>query len=178
MKEKVSRMIAYILRHNPYKFNIKLCSKGWTSVDSLIKVLNKKFDGISLKYIETLVKTDEKQRYSLVDGLIRANQGHSIKGITAYDTTPKKPPNELYHGTAYQFIGSIKKNGLIPMNRHHVHLSRDVDTAEEVAARNSLTPVVLKIDALKMHKDMHIFYVSDNNVWLTSIIPWIYITIL
>jgi putative RNA 2'-phosphotransferase len=86
----------------------------------------------------------------------------------------QEPPETLYHGTVEWFMASILKVGLIRGKRHHVHLSRDVETATKVGARRG-KPVILRIDAGRMHHDGHKFYLSANGVWLTDAVPPIYL---
>lgn len=56
------------------------------------------------------------------------------------------------------------------MNRTHVHLSPDRETATRVGARRG-RPVVLSVDAGAMHRGGHTFWVSANGVWLTDAVP-------
>jgi putative RNA 2'-phosphotransferase len=56
------------------------------------------------------------------------------------------------------------------MNRHHVHLTTDAETALQVGKRHG-KPVVLTIKAGEMHKAGYTFYVSANGVWLTGAVP-------
>ena len=65
------------------------------------------------------------------------------------------------------FLASIRQQGLQRRNRHHVHLSRDVQTATAVGKRHG-KPVVLTVTARRMHDDGFHFYLSENNVWLTE----------
>jgi len=67
-------------------------------------------------------------------------------------------------------MASISKDGLIRGKRHHVHLSKDVETATKVGGRRG-KPVILRIDAGRMHRDEHKFYLSANGVWLTDTVP-------
>jgi putative RNA 2'-phosphotransferase len=60
------------------------------------------------------------------------------------------------------------------MNRQHVHLSAEAETAKKVGQRKGKA-VILKIEAAKMHKKGHTFFVSENNVWLTDHVPPAYI---
>ena len=60
-------------------------------------------------------------------------------------------------------------NILKKMKRHHVHLSPDQHTAKAVGSRHG-SPVVIPIDAKKMAEDGHMFYKTDNNVWLTDFV--------
>lgn len=56
------------------------------------------------------------------------------------------------------------------MNRQHVHLSLDKETAIKVASRRG-KPVILTIRTGEMYKDGYLFYLSENEVWLTDNIP-------
>ena len=103
---------------------------------------------------------------------IRANQSHSIKVDVELKET--EPPAILYHGTAARFIQSIKDGGLIAKNRLYVHLSADKETALKVGRRHG-SPVVLTLNAAKMHEDGFKFYLSENGVWLTESVPAEYI---
>jgi putative RNA 2'-phosphotransferase len=80
------------------------------------------------------------------------------------------PPVVLYHGTATRFLESIREHGLRPGSRHHVHLSLDASQATTVGKRHG-KPVILEIQALKMHQNGFKFYLSENNVWLTDAVP-------
>ena len=81
------------------------------------------------------------------------------------------PPAILYHGTAFKNLESIKKEGIKKMNRQHVHLSADVETAKNVATRHSGKYIILEIDTEFMLKENCKFYLSENKVWLTDFVP-------
>ena len=54
--------------------------------------------------------------------------------------------------------------------RHHVHLSGDERTARRVGRRRG-RPVVLVVEAGRMHADGRAFFRSANGVWLTDSVP-------
>ena len=54
--------------------------------------------------------------------------------------------------------------------RHHVHLSADLETATRVGRRRG-APVILTIRAADMHAAGHVFYRSENGVWLVDQVP-------
>ena len=56
------------------------------------------------------------------------------------------------------------------MARHHVHLSADEETARRVGSRRG-RPVILRIEAARMHADNHPFFLAANGVWLTDHVP-------
>ena len=76
--ERLSKFISMILRHKPQVIGITLDEHGWADVDELIKGINETGEEVefSKDTLETIVKTDKKQRYSFSQDriLIRANQ--------------------------------------------------------------------------------------------------------
>lgn len=76
----------------------------------------------------------------------------------------------LYHGTATRFVESILREGLRPGARQYVHLSEDMAAAAAVGKRYG-KPVVLKIDALRMHQQGFRFFFAENGVWLVESVP-------
>jgi putative RNA 2'-phosphotransferase len=125
--------------------------------------------------LDDVVARDSKTRYAISDdGLrIRANQGHSLAAVDIA-LPPAMPPATLYHGTASRFVEAIRTGGLLPGARNHVHLSSSRETAVAVGARHG-KPVVLTVDAAVMQAQGHVFYVSDNGVWLTQAVPQVFI---
>jgi putative RNA 2'-phosphotransferase len=166
-----ARQLTYALRHKPEDFALTVQTGGWVDVD---KVLTS-FD-IGYGDLELIVLTDNKGRFSFSEDKkkIRANQGHSID--IDLELSAIQPPDILYHGTVEKYIPWIKKDGLRKMSRHHVHLSEDKETAEQVASRRETDNVILSIDAGKMFKDQYEFFRSENGVWLTDNVPVEYIS--
>ena len=165
--DRLSIYISMILRHRPQEAHITLDEHGWADVDELLAGVNSTGRKIDMSMLEEIVATDKKQRYSFSPDktLIRANQGHSIP--VDVELKEQEPPEILYHGTAAGFLASIEKEGLKPMGRLYVHLSKDAETAENVGKRHG-KPVVLKIHSGEMYHDGHVFYLSENGVWLTK----------
>lgn len=170
--ERISKFISMILRHRPEVIGITLDEHGWANVNELIKGINETGEEVefSKATLETIVKTDKKQRYSFSQDrtLIRANQGHSIP--VDVELEKKEPPKVLYHGTGSRFVKSIQEQGLLPMERLYVHLSTDVETATNVGKRHG-TPVIFQVNAEQMQKDGYDFFQSVNGVWLTKEVP-------
>ena len=159
-----------ILRHKPEVIGITIDEHGWANVEELIQGIAKNNPGFNKEFLEEIVRTDNKQRYSFNDDktLIRANQGHSIP--VDVELEEKEPPKILYHGTGEKYIASIDQNGLIPKSRLYVHLSKDVETAKAVGKRHG-KEVVYSINSEQMYKDGYKFYLSKNGVWLTKRVP-------
>ena len=169
----LSKKLAYILRHGARKKYLDMDVSGWIDLDQVLKVVN---DGarelISIDDIEHVVENNDKKRFSIKDGKIRANQGHSMD--IDLGLTPIKPPKILFHGTGSKSIPAITREGLKKMKRHHVHLSMDKETARKVGGRHG-KPAILEILAEKMHDDGLKFYFSENGVWLVDHVPPTYL---
>ncbi|MBS4893775.1 MAG: RNA 2'-phosphotransferase [Veillonella parvula] len=172
---KISRYISLILRHKPEIIGLKLDSRGWGSVKSLLDGLNEQGNNVTMNDLERIVREDDKQRYSFNHDKtnIRANQGHSIK--VDLELKPIKPPKILFHGTGKKYLESILSKGVIKKTRQYVHLSDNLDTAANVGLRHGEL-VVLLIDAERMYKDGIKFYLSENKVWLCNYIDPKYIS--
>lgn len=168
-QENLSKTIAFALRHRPQQFNLALNKQGWVSLESLVAGINTaKNTAITVEQILTVVANDNKQRFAVKNGMIRANQGHTVS--VNLGLTPKTPPATLFHGTIAEFVPSIRKQGLKAGKRTHVHLSATVEVATQVGARRG-NPVILTILAEQAHKAGVKFYQAENGVWLTEHLP-------
>src|SRR5947209_1792997 len=145
---RVSKYLAKYLRHAPHELGLTLQPGGWVSVDELLAAAGR--HGFRITYDELIecVETNDKRRFSFDESgdLIRANQGHSVE--VDLNLEQKQPPEVLYHGTVERFLPSIRAEGLKKGKRHHVHLSKDPETARKVGARRG-KPVILQVDAVR-----------------------------
>lgn len=165
-----SKFLSLVLRHKPEEIGLVLDQNGWASIEELIALANARGTNLSRPQIESIVENSDKQRFAIsADGMkIRANQGHSVDIVLGLK--PQTPPERLYHGTATRFLDAIRASGLHSASRQHVHLSTDLATAEKVGSRHG-KPVILTVDAGRMARDGHLFYLSENGVWLTESVP-------
>jgi len=173
---KVSRLLSFILRHQPDAIGLRVDEKGWASVEELIVKFPPQLQ-LTRTLLQQVVTQNDKKRFAFSpDGSgIRANQGHSFQGVRL-DAPEMRPPSILYHGTARRFLDSVMATGLSPQKRQHVHLSVDAGTAFVVGRRHG-APVVLQVDTYHMVLDGHRFYLSENNVWLTNDVLPTYLTV-
>jgi putative RNA 2'-phosphotransferase len=167
---RMSKFLSLILRHEPERIGITLDNAGWIDVDTLLQAVHRHGPALSRAQLEHIVATSDKKRFAFSeDGRrIRASQGHSVEVDLKYE--PLTPPELLYHGTAAQFLDSIRKQGLLKMERHHVHLSAETVLTLQVGARRG-RPALLTIRAGEMHRAGHVFYRSANGVWLVDSVP-------
>lgn len=167
---RVSKFLSLILRHRPEEVGVELDEAGWVDVAVLLERCAAHGKAISREALHEIVATSPKQRFAVsTDGeRIRANQGHSVGVELGYE--PAEPPLELFHGTVEKFLAAIRNDGLLKMQRHHVHLSPDRETAANVGQRRG-KPIILIVQAERMARSGHEFYLSTNGVWLTDHVP-------
>jgi putative RNA 2'-phosphotransferase len=163
----ISKFLSYVLRHHPQSIGLVLDDAGWAGVDDLLAQAGTHGRRITRELLNEVVRSNDKQRFAFSDDgqRIRASQGHSLD--VELGLQPAAPPPLLYHGTAQRFIESIMQSGLDKRNRHHVHLTADVVLAMAVGQRYG-SPVLLEVDAGRMHGDGQVFYRSANGVWLVD----------
>jgi putative RNA 2'-phosphotransferase len=170
--QRLSKTVAYALRHNPEEYGLTLDAEGWVAVDDLLKALRQRrrvWRGVTGTDLLKMIEQAEKRRYEIRDGRIRAYYGHSVPGIV--ERTPAAPPDLLFHGTSPQAAESILRDGLKPMNRQYVHLSTDRETAFMVGQRRAADPVILEVRAAEAHRAGVAFFVGNDDVWLAEAIP-------
>lgn len=173
--KRISKFLSLLLRHKPETIGLHLDEQGWADIDELIAKANANGNPLSREIITDIVASNDKQRFILSEdeNRIRANQGHSIN--VNLGLSPITPPDILWHGTATRFLEPILAEGLKKMNRQHVHLSADLETASKVGIRHGKL-AMLRVDASGMHADGYSFYRSENGVWLTDHVPPTYIS--
>jgi putative RNA 2'-phosphotransferase len=164
----VSKYLSKHLRHQPERIGLTLDVAGWVEIDTLIAAAAAHGFRFTRDELDEVVATNDKRRFAVEGTRIRASQGHSVE--VDLRLPPTTPPAHLYHGTVARSLDAIRAEGIRPMNRHAVHLSPDRETATRVGARRG-RPVVLGVDAAAMHRDGHVFHVSENGVWLTGSVP-------
>ncbi|GAA0536545.1 RNA 2'-phosphotransferase [Paractinoplanes ferrugineus] len=168
---RASRRISMVLRHRPETAGLTLDANGWVPVADLLTALS-----LTRAELDMIVENNDKSRFAIArrdDGSdwIRASQGHSRRVVVDLDLPPADPPAILFHGTPASNLDSIRREGLRPRSRHHVHLSMDIPTALVVGGRRSAEVAVLAVAAAEMVEAGHVFHRSENGVWLTATVP-------
>jgi putative RNA 2'-phosphotransferase len=160
---RLSKKLAYILRHNPEEFGITLDSEGYASLDEILKEL-----GVTKSDVLEVIEKTEKRRFEIKENKIRALYGHSIPIDLKHHEI--EPPDELYHGTERKTVPTILEEGLKPMGRNYVHLSKTKEDAMVVGLRRDTSPAILVIKA-KEAWEAGVKFFDAGDVVLTEYIP-------
>jgi putative RNA 2'-phosphotransferase len=148
---KASKRIAFLLRHGAKQEGVPMDKQGWVLVDDLLAWLSRDGpSGFDATQVARVVETNDKHRFELDGGKIRALQGHTLN--LDLQLPPATPRPILYHGTGTRYVKDIMAKGLLKMGRQHVHLSCTVDQALNVGKRHG-QPVVLQVNAVVMARD-------------------------
>jgi putative RNA 2'-phosphotransferase len=168
IKTEVSKMMSYILRHDPSKYGIALDESGYTEIETLINALKESFPWVRMEHVEEITRTSPKKRFEISGKKIRAQYGHSIKVNPVSEEVA--PPEYLFHGTSPEFIENIKKEGLMSMNRLWVHLTCEKELAILVGKRHHKNPVILRVKALEAFK-RGICFRKEGEIYISGNIP-------
>lgn len=144
---KLSKYIAYLLKHKPEAGNLYLDAMGACKIDDLLKTVSQGMNfNVTRKNIERLARPPkdpaQKQRYIIEGEYIRAGYGHSIE-ISGYEEIT--PIRNLYHGSPSYIVEKIAKDCLSRMTRDKVHLSYNEDITLEAARRRSRKVTLLRV---------------------------------
>ena len=168
---ELSKEISYALRHAPEKYGLKLDDEGWVSLESSMTALRResKWEGLTEEDVYEMMDKFPEKRHEVYGGRIRALYGHSIPQKIV--KVISEPPQFLYHGTTNKSMENILKVGLKPQKRQYVHLSQDIETAIAVGKRRDESPVVLLVESKKAYEEGILFYLGEDNIWLSQSIP-------
>lgn len=175
--KRLSKTISFILRHNPASHGVIVDKDGWAEVNQMIfqiRQRNPQFMAAHVGDIKRIIETSDKKRFELKGSKIRAYYGHSK--VNSGERKPVTPPDTLYQGTTPEAAEKITSDGIKKMSREYVHLSTDQATAKKVALRRTSSPILLEIDAKQAHADGVVFYLGNEDVWLTDYIAPEYVT--
>lgn len=177
--ETISKFISYVLRHEPWKYELELDDEGWVNISELLNILhteNNAWIHLTKNDLSEMIHNSPKKRHEIIDNKIRALYGHS----TPYKLIKQKaePPHILYHGTSPTIAPLILVNGLKPMGRQYVHLSSDINIAKEVGYRKSKKPIILEVKAKEAYSENINFYIGNEQIWLADDVPTKFITLL
>jgi 2'-phosphotransferase len=175
---EISKTLSYVLRHGAIEFGLEMDDCGRVRMVDLLS--NSQFMRLCVTedVITQIVDQCPKQRFKIeeIDGIkmIRANQGHNkiFKNIINEDKLLElitEPQPLCVHGTNKRALKMIRKEGLKPQNRTHIHFAIGYPDDETVLSGvRSNANVFIEIDMAKAMGDGIKFYKSANNVILSS----------
>ena len=175
--KKLSSILVGILRHFPQQFNIELDRHGWGDIEEIAKAISvkiEKFYWVRKRHIVAIALTDEKGRYEVKEGKIRATYAHTID--VDLSDLPKADIDILYYPVTQEELDIVMEQGIFPTDRSKVHLSATLEKAMEAGKVRDENPVILKIDAKKAMEDGVDIRKATKDVYVADKIEAEYIT--
>lgn len=168
--------MALLLRHAPERAGLILDPEGFVPIDHLVSALKPTMPDVNATWVHQVVETVEphKQRYTIVEGCVRANYGHSTGDLIQHPAA--QPPDVLFHGTGVNAVSEILVSGLKPMGRQYVHLTPDPALAASVGARHG-SPRIIRVDARSAHRGGIRFHKANATFWLAAAVPAAYLQV-
>lgn len=168
---RLSKALSFVLRHGARDAGLPMGDDGFVEVGALLRL--PRFAGVSEEEVRSVVDADPKGRFALRPNplRIRANQGHSLQ-VPALELTPLLTadalPPTLAHGTRRRCWDSIRRGGLAPMGRTHIHLAGGLPGDPGVRSGMRLdSDIAIIIDGPRALADGIPFFRSANGVILT-----------
>ncbi|MDF1799646.1 MAG: RNA 2'-phosphotransferase [Planctomycetota bacterium] len=166
--ERVTRLLAYMLRHQPGDFDLELDNFGYAEIDDVLRALAERtgedFDEDDLAQA---IESGDRPRYEIVDGKIRALYGHSIE-IDPGETA--EPPEDLFVALPARDRERMERYGLRGGRRRFLHLALTLDEARESGRRAAIEYVVIKVSAVDAWEQGVDFY-DRKSIWLAPELP-------
>jgi putative RNA 2'-phosphotransferase len=168
--DRIGRMMALILRHQPEKFGLTMDGRGWVDLDGFVNAILDARQNYSRwlrkQHIEALVETDEKGRYQIDGGMIRATYAHSVN--VNLDDLPEAQVDTLYFPVSEEEQDMVLEAGLRPSDRNMIHLSATPEKAYSAGRVHIADPLLLQIDVKKASDAGNFIFRAGKTVYVTE----------
>ena len=166
--ERVTRLLAYMLRHQPSDFDVELDRQGWAPVEDVLSALIERTgDDLTEDDLEAAIKAGDRARYDMQDGKICALYGHSVEIDPGEGA---EPPFDLFVGIPARDRDRLERFGLRGGRRRFLHLATTVEEAREVGRRSAVEYCIVKVDATDAWEQGIDFY-DRKSLWMAVELP-------
>ena len=170
--DRVGRMMAGILRHFPERFNLHMDGRGWVDLDEFVSAIKNSRENyrrwLRREHIVALVETDEKGRYQIDGGMIRATYAHSVN--VNLDDLPEAQVDKLYFPVSEEELDLVLETGLRPSDRNKIHLSASPDKAYSAGRVHIADPIILEVDVKGATDAGNFIFRAGKSVYITDVV--------
>lgn len=166
---RASHKLSWLLRHGAHEAGLDMDAAGWADLGDVLRVL-----GMSRATLEQAVRENNKARYEVRGGRIRACQGHSLAGMPvtpeALEASWERWTGDgpVWHGTRIAAVASIAREGILAGERTHVHLAEAIDST---VGKRANVDVMLEVSPARLAAAGIGLFVSPNGVILARRVP-------
>ena len=170
--ERITRSLAYMLRHQPEKFDLELDKEGFGELDDVVRALGERLgEPVESADVMAAVEGGDRPRYELRGSKIRALYGHSIP---VEPGEPSQPPEFLYVGIDARDLDRAKQYGLRGGRRRFLHLALSAEDAREAGRRAAQEYAILQVFSMDAWEEGVNFY-DRRTLYLCEQIPTQYL---
>lgn len=168
LTERVTRSLAYMLRHQPEEFDLELDRHGFAELSEVVCALNERLgEPVEEGDVVRAIESGDRPRYEIEEGRIRALYGHSIPIDPG---EPSDPPELLYVGVGSRDASRAERHGLEGGRRAFLHLAIDYEDARETGRRIAPSYAVVTVRAREAARSGIPFY-DRKALFLSGAIP-------
>jgi putative RNA 2'-phosphotransferase len=168
--DRVGRVMAGVLRHFPERFGLQMDGRGWVDLDQFVSALKEHRRDynrwLRREHIEALVDTDEKGRYQIDGGMVRATYAHSVE--VNLDDLPEANVDKLYFPVSEEEMEMVLEAGLRPNDRNMIHLSATAEKAFSAGRVHMREPILLEVDVRKAAAAGNYIFRAGKSVYVTA----------
>ena len=168
LNERITRALAFMLRHQPEEFDLELDRFGWGDLEDVVYALQERTGStVEEEDVAEAIESSDRPRYEIKDGKIRALYGHSIQIDPG---EPTEPPDELFIGVGSRDASRAEDRGLRSGRRAFLHLARTEEEARESGRRIARDYAVVTVFAGEAFDEGTDFY-DRGALFLADEIP-------
>ena len=168
---KKSKKLSWLLRHGANEAGLAMSAAGFARIDDVLAIV-----ALSRAELDVVVAENNKARYELSDDgvCVRACQGHSMAGTPVTREgleatwTIVEGDDDVVHGTSVAAARLIVREGLLAMERTHVHLA---PSATSVVGKRANVDVLLIVSPPKLRAAGFPVFRARNGVLLARAVP-------
>lgn len=168
--DRIGRMMAGILRHFPERFELQMDGRGWVDLEQFVESIKRSRQNygrwLRTEHIHALVETDEKGRYQIDGGMVRATYAHSVD--VNLDDLPEATADHLYFPVAEEELDMVLETGLRPSDRNMIHLSATPEKAYSAGRVHMHDPIILEVDVGKANHGGNFIFRAGKSVYVTD----------
>jgi len=166
--KQLSKLISYILGHQPAEFGLVPDRDGFIKIKEFLKAAREE-EG--LKYIrrsdlDEILITVSNSPIEIKDNYIRAKHHDKLPGHDPAQTLPKL----LYTCVRRKAYPFVLDKGIFPMGFSHVILSSKPEMAERMGRRKDRMPILLTVQTRKALEKGTLFYEAGDTLFLAETI--------
>ncbi len=165
---KGSKRLSWLLRFGAGEAGLTMDEAGWVSVKDALRAAR-----LQMGELEQIVRQNDKQRFELDGERIRACQGHGKALPVTRDALEAtwsefEGPDVIWHGTHPSAVEGIAAQGILAIDRTHVHLA---ESKESRLGKRSGVSLMLQVSVARLREQGLRVFASPNGVVLVRHVP-------